>query len=241
MPLHAGGRTHNAAPSALSHARAMPPKLRQVKARAEVRHRRTQQRMSEERRAEAEQSRPGWRRERARQLKVLHGRELRSAWQQVYGNFDLSTMSICFSLVRSNGLVLCFVVFVYVLQSCARSLAVWLLRDAVSPVLLSLGDLCRRVTPLLLSLLPFAVLLSIVYSTVSALLRYLKLRGQRQRLAGQSQLCAVCLDIADGDSGEDGGDQTRTLKCGHRFHHVCIEPWLAERRCCPLCQMREAP
>jgi len=55
-------------------------------------------------------------------------------------------------------------------------------------------------------------------------------------MAAQPQLCAVCLDAADTD-GEDGGQGVRTLVCGHRFHEDCIQVWLSEKGCCPLCRV----
>ena len=28
----------------------------------------------------------------------------------------------------------------------------------------------------------------------------------------------------------------RHARCGHAYHAECLEPWLAENKCCPLCK-----
>lgn len=48
-------------------------------------------------------------------------------------------------------------------------------------------------------------------------------------------ICAICLD------GFHQDDHVRVLPCGHVFHCVCIDPWLAIRRTysyCPLCKTK---
>lgn len=44
--------------------------------------------------------------------------------------------------------------------------------------------------------------------------------------------CAICLDDFDDK------EKVRVLPCGHKFHEVCLTPWLTERDAsCPLCKM----
>lgn len=42
--------------------------------------------------------------------------------------------------------------------------------------------------------------------------------------------CVVCLD------GIGGGQTVRRLECGHAFHKGCIDKWLRQKACCPICQ-----
>lgn len=48
--------------------------------------------------------------------------------------------------------------------------------------------------------------------------------------AGDAQLCAVCIEAYR------PGDVVTVLTCDHLFHKTCIEPWLLERRTCPMCK-----
>jgi hypothetical protein len=48
--------------------------------------------------------------------------------------------------------------------------------------------------------------------------------------ADEEVTCCVCL--ADVEAGEDA----RALKCGHLFHPDCIDPWLVDKKTCPMCQ-----
>lgn len=43
-------------------------------------------------------------------------------------------------------------------------------------------------------------------------------------------LCAVCIE------SYKAGDVVTVLTCEHVFHRGCIEPWLLERRTCPMCK-----
>lgn len=47
----------------------------------------------------------------------------------------------------------------------------------------------------------------------------------------ERRACAVCTD----DFCE--GDIQRTLPCFHLFHCACIDPWLRQSRCCPVCML----
>lgn len=42
--------------------------------------------------------------------------------------------------------------------------------------------------------------------------------------------CVVCLERYQ------TGDKIRVLPCQHRFHARCLDPWLANRRLCPVCK-----
>ena len=44
--------------------------------------------------------------------------------------------------------------------------------------------------------------------------------------------CAICL------APYESGDPLRVLRCGHRFHVECVDPWLrgSEQHSCPMCQ-----
>ena len=42
--------------------------------------------------------------------------------------------------------------------------------------------------------------------------------------------CSICLEILVGWNGK-----MCHLKCGHFFHHECIEVWLGISRTCPIC------
>lgn len=46
----------------------------------------------------------------------------------------------------------------------------------------------------------------------------------------ESHTCAVCID------SYKAGDVVTVLTCDHFFHKACIEPWLLEKRTCPMCK-----
>ncbi|CAF1251215.1 unnamed protein product [Didymodactylos carnosus] len=46
---------------------------------------------------------------------------------------------------------------------------------------------------------------------------------------GEDETCSICLN----DMKKD--DNVRKLDCGHIFHPLCVDPWLLDHRCCPLC------
>lgn len=54
-------------------------------------------------------------------------------------------------------------------------------------------------------------------------------RGDEETTS-DSQLCAVCIE------SYRPGDVVTVLTCDHIFHKACIEPWLLERRTCPMCK-----
>lgn len=46
----------------------------------------------------------------------------------------------------------------------------------------------------------------------------------------EAHMCAVCIEAYK------VGDVVTVLTCDHIFHKTCIEPWLLERRTCPMCK-----
>lgn len=54
-------------------------------------------------------------------------------------------------------------------------------------------------------------------------------RGDEET-ASDSHMCAVCIE------SYKAGEVVTVLTCDHIFHKACIEPWLLERRTCPMCK-----
>lgn len=54
-------------------------------------------------------------------------------------------------------------------------------------------------------------------------------RGDEETTS-DSLMCAVCID------SYKAGEVVTVLTCDHIFHKACIEPWLLERRTCPMCK-----
>ncbi|KAM6980582.1 E3 ubiquitin-protein ligase RNF128a [Aplochiton taeniatus] len=54
-------------------------------------------------------------------------------------------------------------------------------------------------------------------------------RGDEE-LISESHTCAICID------SYRAGDVVTVLTCDHFFHKACIEPWLLEKRTCPMCK-----
>uniref|UniRef100_A0A669B352 RING-type domain-containing protein n=1 Tax=Oreochromis niloticus TaxID=8128 RepID=A0A669B352_ORENI len=51
-----------------------------------------------------------------------------------------------------------------------------------------------------------------------------------EETSSDSSMCAVCIE------SYKVGDVVTVLTCDHIFHKTCIEPWLLERRTCPMCK-----
>ena len=47
--------------------------------------------------------------------------------------------------------------------------------------------------------------------------------------------CSICLEEMDAP------EQLSRLSCGHKFHHCCVEDWLANSCTCPCCNATVAP
>ncbi|KAM4602698.1 E3 ubiquitin-protein ligase RNF128-like [Polymixia lowei] len=54
-------------------------------------------------------------------------------------------------------------------------------------------------------------------------------RGDEET-GSDAETCAVCIDAYK------AGDVVTVLTCGHIFHKACIEPWLLDKRTCPMCK-----
>lgn len=56
------------------------------------------------------------------------------------------------------------------------------------------------------------------------------LKSGDEEITSESQMCAVCIE------SYKVGEVVTVLTCGHIFHKDCIEPWLLEKRTCPMCK-----
>ncbi|XP_051919692.1 E3 ubiquitin-protein ligase RNF128-like [Hippocampus zosterae] len=61
-------------------------------------------------------------------------------------------------------------------------------------------------------------------------LRVRKLKQDDEETASESHMCAVCIE------SYKAGEVVTVLTCDHIFHKACIEPWLLEKRTCPMCK-----
>ncbi|XP_012732602.2 E3 ubiquitin-protein ligase RNF128 [Fundulus heteroclitus] len=50
------------------------------------------------------------------------------------------------------------------------------------------------------------------------------------KLTDSDSVCAICIE------SYKVGEVVTVLTCDHIFHKTCIEPWLLERRTCPMCK-----
>ncbi|GAA6218868.1 RING finger protein 148-like [Lates japonicus] len=56
------------------------------------------------------------------------------------------------------------------------------------------------------------------------------LKRDDEETTSDSHMCAVCIE------SYKAGEVVTVLTCDHIFHKACIEPWLLERRTCPMCK-----
>ena len=56
------------------------------------------------------------------------------------------------------------------------------------------------------------------------------LKRDDEETMSDSHMCAVCIE------SYRAGEVVTVLTCDHIFHKPCIEPWLLERRTCPMCK-----
>ncbi|XP_034151427.1 E3 ubiquitin-protein ligase RNF128-like [Esox lucius] len=57
-----------------------------------------------------------------------------------------------------------------------------------------------------------------------------RLKQGDEEIQSDSHTCAVCIE------SYHPGDVVTVLTCGHLFHKACIEPWLLDKRTCPMCK-----
>ncbi|XP_075934094.1 E3 ubiquitin-protein ligase RNF128a [Anarhichas minor] len=57
-----------------------------------------------------------------------------------------------------------------------------------------------------------------------------KLKTGDEEITSDSHVCAVCIE------SYKAGEVVTVLTCDHIFHKACIEPWLLQRRTCPMCK-----
>ncbi|CAK9290834.1 unnamed protein product [Gordionus sp. m RMFG-2023] len=72
-------------------------------------------------------------------------------------------------------------------------------------------------------------------SNISTTLNLSNLREKTKKSNNDSsrkENCAICLDTFK------FGQDLRRIFCGHEFHKVCVDPWLAIHKTCPLCIRR---
>ena len=50
--------------------------------------------------------------------------------------------------------------------------------------------------------------------------------------------CSICLKRVSCNSDNSKGKYCKRLYCGHVFHVGCINNWLHQHTCCPLCRKR---
>ncbi|XP_077447498.1 E3 ubiquitin-protein ligase RNF128-like [Stigmatopora argus] len=55
-------------------------------------------------------------------------------------------------------------------------------------------------------------------------------RDDKETTGDEAYMCAVCIE------SYKAGEVVTVLTCGHIFHKACIEPWLLEKRTCPMCK-----
>ncbi|XP_057689890.1 E3 ubiquitin-protein ligase RNF128-like [Corythoichthys intestinalis] len=55
-------------------------------------------------------------------------------------------------------------------------------------------------------------------------------RDDKETTGDEAYMCAVCIE------SYKAGEVVTVLTCDHIFHKACIEPWLLEKRTCPMCK-----
>ncbi len=48
--------------------------------------------------------------------------------------------------------------------------------------------------------------------------------------------CSICLDQLYNKDDIENNKSIISLKCNHMFHKECIDPWVINNKCCPLCK-----
>ena len=51
----------------------------------------------------------------------------------------------------------------------------------------------------------------------------------------KEEVCSICLEELFPEDVENS-NQVIELKCNHMFHKECLDPWVINNKCCPLCK-----
>lgn len=154
-------------------------------------------------------------------------RERRRMFQQIYGHLHFNFIDedfiedVIISGIRPYAPWLCGLLLVFFLGS---------------PMLFGFMQMGQQMLWVIL----YAAEHYLLPCTLTALLlvvakksyQYIAFARQRKRLSATQTQCAVCLD-----QFEDSDEVCRTLVCGHKFHVLCVNPWVTQRGCCPLCRL----
>jgi hypothetical protein len=50
------------------------------------------------------------------------------------------------------------------------------------------------------------------------------------------ELCSICLEPLYDKEDLENNKPVISLKCNHMFHKECLDPWVINHKCCPLCK-----
>lgn len=231
QPTSYGARTKGAAGT-----RPLPPKLRAAAQKNDLRSRRVQVRVKEQRRLEIEAAKPGRKRAKARALEAAQrgqgSRAERAAlFREVYGHIDPGwpEEASCAATVVLVGLA------VVALAGTADAFVSTALLDVGTTLSSLAADIYAKVNAWIMGrAAPWALALWALVCAVRAVYLWQSRLSKRLSFIGAPGICAICTDSVEEDAETDQ-KQTTALVCGHRFHRGCIQPWLLEKRCCPLC------
>eukprot|EP00928_Gymnodinium_smaydae_P021031 TRINITY_DN18164_c0_g1_i1.p2 TRINITY_DN18164_c0_g1~~TRINITY_DN18164_c0_g1_i1.p2 ORF type:complete len:268 (+),score=60.12 TRINITY_DN18164_c0_g1_i1:98-901(+) len=246
--------------------RPLPPRFRAAAEKNRLHQRRAQERMSEERKVRNTITRPGGRRDLARRLgdlmrqggaKKRIGEGARAVlFKQVYGHLDANT--------RWQEAIFCAALAVAIV-TLARldQIAADSGFAAVNLELSDAGDATAKTTKIpgaaaasaafgngclyfATSVVPCLLALVLLFRVLRLLWRFFLYKEERRKLKEAEttgeHLCAICFDPAEADNERGASflaaddEDVIKLSCGHRFHGDCVKPWLALRRCCPICR-----
>lgn len=212
----------------------LPPKLRAAAVKNDVRMRRVQEQMKEQRRLETEAAKPGRRRAKASALAAAQRirdssrAERAQLFGEVYGHIApdwIREATVAATVFLVGVAVVCLAGTSGALASKALLDVHTTLSSLAAEVYTSVNAwIMGRAAPLALAFWAAVCAIRAVYLWKSRSVR-------RQSLLDRPDLCAVCTDRVDAMQEA----VVETLVCGHSFHQVCIKPWLVEKHCCFLC------
>jgi len=240
-----GGNFRGPPPAAM---RKGPPPCAATRRQSEVKNLVKQQRIVEnlvlqrdvENERRTEELQEHWRRRQAvillRREAELNDQERERIFRQVYGHLESVTLTLD---MYAEPLLAC--VFTFIIWHCMH----WILPILPEAKSATLSMLWSTVVHCVYWGSRFGAVFLVCRMTHrhwAPWLWHIYYYKQRNKLAHQSQICAVCLEdvsencdeITAASAEELGG--IKIMSCGHRFHVDCIEPWLKTRGHCPLCK-----